>query len=166
VHETEDDLNSVQGLLDRSFELAGTHLLEVITPDRRMPAAEVCDRLTDMRLLALATVTADGRPLVGPVDGIFYRGAFHFSSSPDSVRIRHLRSRPQVSATHLPGESFAVTVHGEAELLDLSSGPHAGLRKVLLDHYVPQYGAEWEAFLDANVCARINARRMFVFHLR
>jgi nitroimidazol reductase NimA-like FMN-containing flavoprotein (pyridoxamine 5'-phosphate oxidase superfamily) len=165
VHESEDDLRRLQDLLDRSFEVAGVHLLEVITPERRMVAADVCDRLSDLRLLALATVTAEGRPLVGPVDGIFYRGAFHFSSSPDSVRIRHVRVRPQVSATHLPGEDFAVTVHGEAELLDLSSGANAGLRRVLLDHYVPQYGPEWEAFLDANVCARINPRRMFVFHL-
>ncbi len=34
----------------------------------------------------------------------------------------------------------------------------------LLDHYVPQYGPEWESFLDANVYARIDAQRMFVFH--
>ena len=45
-----------------------------------------------MRLLALATVTADGRPIVGPVDGIFYRGAFWFGSAPDSVRFRHIRA--------------------------------------------------------------------------
>ena len=57
-----------------------------------------------MSLLALATVTADGRPLVSPVDGIFYRGAFYFGSAPDSVKFRHIRARPQVSATHLPGE--------------------------------------------------------------
>ena len=42
------------------------------------------------------SVTADGRPLTGPVDVIFYRGAFHFSSSPDSVRFGHLRHRPAV----------------------------------------------------------------------
>src|SRR5205807_5008810 len=64
------------------------HLSSIITPDRRLTARQVCERLTGMRLLALATVTADGRPLVGPVDGIFYRGAFYFGSSPDSVRFR------------------------------------------------------------------------------
>ncbi len=164
MHETEDDLRALQELLDRSYGSAGHHLLEVITPERRLPAAEICGRLGGMRLLALATVTADGRPLVGPVDGIFFRGSFHFSSSPDSVRVRHLRHRPQVSATHLPGESFAVTVHGTATVLDLTDPAHAGIRATLLDHYVPQYGPEWESFLDANVCARIDARRMFVFH--
>jgi len=114
VEETEDDLRVIQDLMDRSHDAAGPHLREVITPERRLTAREVRDRLTGMRLLALATATADGRPLVGPVDGIFYRGAFHFGSAPDSVRIRHIRRRPQVSATHLPGEELSVTVHGRA----------------------------------------------------
>jgi nitroimidazol reductase NimA-like FMN-containing flavoprotein (pyridoxamine 5'-phosphate oxidase superfamily) len=165
VHETEDDLSALQDLLDRSFAAAGQHLLEVITPENRMTAPEVCDRLQGVRLLALATATADGRPLVGPVDGVFYRGSFHFSSSPDSLRIRHLRRRPQVSATHVPEESFAVTVHGEGTLINLTEPPGASLRATLLDLYVPRYGPEWEQFLDANVCARIEARRMFVFHM-
>jgi hypothetical protein len=118
-----------------------------------------------MCLLALATATEDGRPLVGPVDGIFYRGAFHFGSSPDSVRFRHIRRRPAVSATHLPGEEFAVTVHGGAVPIDLGSPEHAGFRATLLDVYVPRYGSEWESsFLDAGPAyARIEAEKMFSF---
>jgi uncharacterized pyridoxamine 5'-phosphate oxidase family protein len=119
-----------------------------------------------MSLLALATVTSDGRPLVGPVDGIFYRGAFHFGSSSDSVRFRHIRRRPHVSATHLPGEELAVTVHGRAALIDVRSADHAGFRQTLLDVYVPRYGPEWETFLDSGpVYARIDADRMFTFHM-
>jgi uncharacterized pyridoxamine 5'-phosphate oxidase family protein len=119
-----------------------------------------------MSLLALATVTADGRPIVGPVDGIFYRGSFHFGSSPDSVRFRHIRSRPQVSATHLPGEELAVTVHGRAVPVDLRADEGAGLRRTLLEVYVPRYGEEWEQFLDSGpVYARIDAERMFTFHM-
>jgi uncharacterized pyridoxamine 5'-phosphate oxidase family protein len=115
-----------------------------------------------MCLLALATVTADGRPLVGPVDGIFYRGAFHFGSSEDSVRFRHLRARPQVSATHLSGEELAVTVHGRAVPVSTERG--TDFRPVLLDVYRPRYGADWEDFLDSGpVYARIEAIRMFAF---
>lgn len=163
MYETDDDMAGLQDLLDRSFESAGDHLLEVITSDHRLSAPDLCARLVGMRLLALATVTSDGRPLVGPVDGTFYRGAFHFGSSPDSVRVGHLRRRPEVSATHLPGESLAVTVHGVATILDLSAPSQAGLRDTLLGYYVPRYGPEWEAFLDANVYARIDAHRMFVY---
>jgi len=165
MNETDEDLRGLQDLLDRSAASAGRHLREVITPERRLSAADLCARLTGMRLLAVATVTSDGRPLTGPVDGVFYRGAFYFGSSPDSVRIRHIRSRPQVSATHVPGEELSVTVHGKAVLLDMRAGQNAGLRRVLLELYTPRYGPEWEDFLDANVRVRIDADRMFTFHL-
>jgi hypothetical protein len=166
MHETSSDLATLQELLDRSAAGAGEHLQRVITAERRLTADEVCARLPGMALLALATVTADGRPLVGPVDGIFYRGAFHFGSAPDSVRFRHIARRPQVSATHLPGEELAVTVHGRAAPIDVSSPEHAGFRQTLLDVYVPRYGAEWESFLDSGpMYARIDADRMFTFHM-
>jgi hypothetical protein len=166
MHETSADLASLQSLLDRSAASAGAHLRSIITPARRLSAEDVCARLTGMCLLALATVTADCRPLVGPVDGIFYRGAFHFGSSPDSLRFRHIRRRPHVSATHLPGEQFAVTVHGRAVAVDVRSPEDAGFRQALLDIYVPRYGAEWEVFLDSGpVYARIDADRMFTFHM-
>ena len=115
-------------------------------------------------LLALATATADGRPLVGPVDGIFLRGAFHFGSAPDSVRFRHIARRPWVSATHLPGEHLAITVHGRAVPIDVGAPEGAELRAALLEIYVPRYGPEWERFLDSGVAyARIEAERMLTF---
>jgi uncharacterized pyridoxamine 5'-phosphate oxidase family protein len=166
MHETPADLAALQQLLDRSYAAAGTHLQRIHTPERRLTAAQVAERLTGMRLLALATVTADGRPLVGPVDGIFLRGAFHFGSAPDSVRFRHIAKRPQVSATHLPGEELAVTVHGRAVPVDVHAPEGAELRHTLLDIYVPRYGSEWEQFLDSGVAyARIEAERMFTFHM-
>ena len=166
MHEIESDRVALQELLDRSMATAGAHLSSIITSERRLSAGEVCERLTGMSLLALATVTADGRPLVGPVDGIFYRGSFYFGSSPDSVRFRHIRRRPAVSATHLPGEELAVTVHGRAVPVDVGHPDFAGFRQTLLDVYTPRYGAEWEALLDAGaVYARIDASKMFTFHM-
>ena len=164
MRETPQDLEALQAVLDRSYAGAGAHLLRIHTPERRMTASEVSERLEGMCLLALATVTADGRPIVGPVDGIFYRGAFHFGSAPDSVRFRHLDARPRVSATHLPGEELAVTVHGTAKRVSVEDG----FREALLEIYVPRYGAEWESdFLDSGpVYARIDAERMFAFAMR
>jgi hypothetical protein len=94
MDETDGDLADLQNLLDRSFAAAGEHLLGIITPERRLSAEQLSARLTGMCLLSLATVTRDCRPLVGPVDGIFYRGAFHFGSSPSSFRFRHIAQRP------------------------------------------------------------------------
>jgi nitroimidazol reductase NimA-like FMN-containing flavoprotein (pyridoxamine 5'-phosphate oxidase superfamily) len=171
VHETEADIAALQELLDRSYDGAGAHLRSITTPERRVSAEALCEQLTGMRLLVVATVTADGRPIAGPVDGIFHRGAFHFGTSPHSVRARHIRARPQVSATHLPREEFAVTVHGRAAPVDVRVPEGAELRKTLLEVYTPRYGDEWEKFIDpgageeAPVYFRIDADRMFSFQM-
>jgi Pyridoxamine 5'-phosphate oxidase len=163
MHETPEDVRALQGLLDRSYAAAGRHLRSITTPDRRVGAEELVERLTGMCLLVVASVTADCRPIAGPLDGIFYRGAFHFGTAPDSVRYRQLLVRPQVSATHLPREEFAVTVHGHAIPVDLVGG----LRETLLEVYVPRYGPEWEQFLDSGpVYMRIDPDRMFTFEMR
>jgi len=163
VHETPEDIAALQELLDRSYAAAGEHLLRIHTPERRLNAEQIAERLTGMTLLTLATVTADGRPIAGPVDGVFFRGAFHFGSAPDSLRFRHIRVRPQVSATYLPGEQLCITVHGRAEPVDVSSG---AFRQALLDVYVPRYGEGWEKFLDSGpVYARIEAERMYAFFM-
>lgn len=165
MHESPADIAALQQLLDRSYAAAGTHLLRIHTPERRLSAVEVVERLTGMCLLTLTTVTADCRPIAGPVDGIFYRGAFHFGSSPDSVRFRHIRRRPQVSATHLPGEELGITVHGHAVPVDIRADEGRGFRQTLLEVYVPRYGPDWEEeFLDSGpLYARIDADRMFTF---
>ena len=120
-----------------------------------------------MRLLVAATVTADGRPLAGAVDGYFLHGSFYFSSGRDSVRMRHLAARPAVSATHLPGEELAVTVHGRAELFDLGAPEGRELRQAMLDHYVPTQGAQFETWLEEMdaIAARIVAAKMFTFSI-
>ena len=144
---------------------AGEHLRGIITGERRLSAAELAGRLPGMRLLTVATVTADGRPLAGPVDGYFLHGTFWFSSGRNSVRMRHLAARPAVSATHLPGEELAVTVHGRAELTGLREPAGAELRQAMLDWYVPRQGPEFETWLDAldAVAARIEPEKIFTF---
>jgi hypothetical protein len=93
-------------------------------------------------------------------------GAFHFGSAPDSVRFRHIRRRPHVSATHVPGEELSVTVHGRGVPIDVDAAEHSGFRAGLLEVYVPRYGQDWEQFLQSGVVyARIEADRMFTFHM-
>jgi hypothetical protein len=164
VRETPQDLARLQALLDRSYDAAGTHLREVITPERRLSAEQLCERLVGMCLLTLATVTADGRPIAAPVDGFFYRGAWYFGSGRDSLRFRHLRRRPWVSATYVPSEELSVTAHGRAGRIDVSSHDDGGLRQTLLDFYGPRFAGA-EAFVDASPYARIEAERMFTFWL-
>jgi nitroimidazol reductase NimA-like FMN-containing flavoprotein (pyridoxamine 5'-phosphate oxidase superfamily) len=165
MRETPDDLARLQQLLDRSAAGAGPHLRDIITDERRLSAERVCQILQGMRLLVVATVTADGRPLAGPVDGYFLHGSFYFSSGRDSVRMRHLAARPAVSASHLPGEELAVTVHGRAELFDLRAAEGSELRQAMLDYYLPRQGPEFGTWLDEvdAIGARIAAEKMFTF---
>jgi Pyridoxamine 5'-phosphate oxidase len=165
--ETAEELNSLQQILDRSAAGAGPHLRDIITDDRRLSAAQLCEKLQGMRLLVVATVTADGRPLAGPVDGYLLHGAFYFSSGRNSVRMRHLAARPAVSATHLPGEELAVTVHGRAELFDIGDPSRGELRQAMLDHYLPLQGPAFETWLDQAdaMGARIAADKIFTFSM-
>ena len=141
--ETAEEIDRLQQLLDRSAAGAGPHLAGIITDERRLSAAQ----------------------LAGPVDGYFLHGSFWFSSGRNSVRMRHLAARPAVSATHLPAEELAVTVHGRAELFDLRDPAGAELRQAMLDWYVPRQGPEFETWLDQldAVGARIAADKIFTF---
>lgn len=165
--ESVEELDRLQQLLDDSAAGAGPHLRGIITDDRRLTAEQVCQRLQGMCLLVVATATADGRPLAGPVDGYFLHGSFYFSSGKDSVRMRHLAARPAVSATHLAGEELAVTVHGRAELFEVSGPARGELRQAMLDYYLPRQGPAFQEWLDSEdaLGVRIAAQKMFTFSM-
>ncbi len=164
--ETPQEMTALQTLLDASMATAGPHLRD-IADERGLSAVELTQRLQGMRLLVLATVTADGRPLAGPVDGYFLHGTFWFSTGRDAVRLRHLARRPACSATHLPGEELAVTVHGRAEYWALDDPANEELRQAMLDQYLPKAGPEFEEGLEAMdaVGIRIVPEKMFTFHM-
>ena len=163
MHERPEDLAAMQAVIDDSYAQANAHLLAIHEPERRLDAAGVAAALTGMRLLVLATTSGEGRPISGPVDGVLYRGQLHFGSSPDSVRFRHIREHPEVSATHLPGEHLAITVHGTAEVIDVATPEHAEFRQTLLDIYLPRFGDDWLTILEGGTFARIHPRRIFTF---
>jgi nitroimidazol reductase NimA-like FMN-containing flavoprotein (pyridoxamine 5'-phosphate oxidase superfamily) len=166
VHETREDLDTLQALLDASRATAGPHLREVFTDSLGLTAQQLVVRLAGVRILALATVTASGEPLAAPIDGIFYRGCFYFGSSPESVRLRHIATRPAVSATYLEGEELAVVVHGRAVPVDLADPAQQGLRACLVEVYGPRYGPEWIDWASSSaIFCRIEPRRLFASRL-
>jgi hypothetical protein len=167
MNETPEELVQLQALLDASAAAAGPHMGSIITEGRRLSAEELSRRLQGMCLLVVGTATADGRPLVGPVDGYLIHGSFYFSSGRESVRMRHLAARPAVSATHLPREELAITVHGRAELFDVNDPATGDLRQAMLDHYLPKQGPAFQEWLDSAdaVGARIAADKLFTFNM-
>jgi hypothetical protein len=165
VYETKADLNWLQDLLDRSYDGAGEHLRSITTPERRIPAGELGQLLPGVQVLNVATVTAGGLPRLGPVDGLFFKGRFHFGSSTRSMRYRHLRVRPQVSAAHTQGEELSVVVHGTAQLFSLREPDVGPFRDYCHEVYLPRYGDGWKDFAasDAIFYARIEPEFMFTF---
>ncbi|HSO95865.1 MAG TPA: pyridoxamine 5'-phosphate oxidase family protein [Acidimicrobiia bacterium] len=164
MRETRADVEALQRLLDESHAHGGAHLQSIFTPDRRLDAVALCELMVGVQILNLATVTASGQPRVGPVDGVFYRARFYFGSAPHSVRMRHIRARPAVSAAHTRGEELAVIVHGSAHPIDLAAADERGFRDTLLATYVPRYGPEWEQWVENNaVYARIEPERLYTF---
>ena len=161
MRETRSDLRRLQGVLDESHERAGSHLRSIITPERRLTAVDLAARLTGMKLLALATVNSRGAPVVGPIDGIFYRGEFWFGTSPSALRIRHIRRNPAVSATHVPGEELAVTVHGTAHIEGMPADLPDGFGEVCREIY----GDGWLEWGSEAVYCRIEPARMFTFYM-
>jgi general stress protein 26 len=173
VHETLEDLAELQELLDRSFANAGSHLLSIFDPARRLDAQQLSQTLTGMRLLTLATVTTKGEPRVGPVDWHFHRGRFYFGSSLESFRVKHIRARPAVSAAHTLGEQLAVIVHGTATIINIRSPEQDTFRAQLMEtygrdpaftSYLEKHGIDWDDWFGGALYARIDAEKMFTFH--
>lgn len=98
-------------------------------------AKDICEYLQGIRHLAVATVNSKTEPRVAPVDGWFVRGRFVFGSDGSSVRMKHLRENPAVSATHYVGDDIAVIVPGRAELIDRQHPDAALLDEVITDLY-------------------------------
>jgi nitroimidazol reductase NimA-like FMN-containing flavoprotein (pyridoxamine 5'-phosphate oxidase superfamily) len=159
MHETADDLRRLQQELDRSYAAAGEHHREIFTPERRMSAEEVAEALRGVFVINLATVSAAGEPLVAPLDGLLYRGRIWFGITERSVRARHIRKRPAVSAVHNRGEGLCVIVHGTAREIDRSDPAGHGYR----DHAIEVYGADaagdWES--SPGLAAWIEPRRLY-----
>jgi hypothetical protein len=76
------------------------------------------------------------------------------------VRSRHIRARPQVSATITHGEAFQVTVHGTAHEVDLSQPKHSPFRAYLIQTYGDDRN-EWEASAPH---ARIHPKKLFTYY--
>jgi len=68
---------------------------------------------------------------------------------------------------HLPGEEFAVTVHGNAMIFDVTDPARPELREAMLDWHLPRQGPSFEEWLVAEnpLGALIEAEKIFTFHM-
>jgi hypothetical protein len=71
MYETPEELAALQELLDRSHAGATDHLRGIINDERRLTAQDLVALLTGMKVISVATVTAQGHPRVSAMDGHF-----------------------------------------------------------------------------------------------
>jgi len=163
MHETDQDLQTLQELLDASYERAGLHLRSIWGTDARLGAEAVCAELAGVQVLDLATVTPRGEPRVAPVDGLFFRGHLWFGSAETSARFRNIRANPAVSGAITRGlETFLVIVHGRAAEID-PRGPEAG---GFANYPRELYDFDWDAAHPTSPYARIEPSTMLAFKRR
>ena len=163
MFETADELAELDDLLGASLARSNDHLRSIITPgERTLNAVQLAAVLIGISHLTVATVTATGEPRVSAVDGHFLHGRFVFSTTSQAAKIRHLRARPAVSASHLRGDALGVFVHGTADII--GKGDTDGTR---LDGYLTSiYGVSPYTFGDEIVFVRIQPVWMVAYAFR
>jgi hypothetical protein len=80
-------------------------------PGERLPWKQVGEWLAAARNYWVCTTRPDGRPHTKPVWGLWLDGTFTFSTHPETVTARNLRTNPEV-AVHLESGDQVLTVEG------------------------------------------------------
>ena len=135
--ETAEELTALQELLDRSHTGATDHLRGIINDDRRLTAPDLVALLTGMKVISVATVTAQGHPRISAMDGHFLHASWSFSTSGTAAKARHMHVRPDVSVAHIDHEEMAVFSHGRVEEMAESDSDWSET----LDHWTSYYGS-------------------------
>ncbi len=151
MFETTEELTALDELLATSFEGAGEHLTGIISPERRLSAADLCRYLTGVRHLVVSTVTSKCEPRCSAVDGLFLHGSFWFSTSATALKSRHLERRPALSAAHVIGDDVGVFVHGRARVIRGATEDASGISHYWSDVYS---GSTPEDFVETPSDAR------------
>ncbi len=142
MYETDAEVAALQELLDASHGQATDHLRSIIHGERVLTADDLVRLLTGMKVLSLATVTAQGEPRISAVDGHFLHATWSFSTAGGAAKARHLEARPVCSVAHVDGEELAVFSHGRVTPLRRDDDDH----DEVLDHWTRHYGSspyEW-----------------------
>ncbi|HWF50267.1 MAG TPA: pyridoxamine 5'-phosphate oxidase family protein [Solirubrobacteraceae bacterium] len=118
MHETDEDLDRLQALLDDSIERAGSFLRRSFEmPEHSLSAPQLTAHLLGSLTVALATTTARGEPRVAPIGALFLHARFYVPTVAESARARHLARRPASSLTYYERTELAVIVHGQVTII-------------------------------------------------
>lgn len=131
MHETPEDMERLQALLNRSIERAGAFLRSSFEmPEHSLSAGQLVHYLQGIQNVAFATVTAKGEPRVAPIGSLFFRGRFSIPTVATAARTRMVTARPAVSLTHYVGNDLAIIAHGNATVIPANHADFAALEAI------------------------------------
>jgi uncharacterized pyridoxamine 5'-phosphate oxidase family protein len=159
MFETEAEMTALQALLDTSMKPAGDHLRGIVTDERLLSALQVATYLQGVKHVTLATVNSKGEPIAAPLDGWFLHGKFIVSTGSGSLRLKHIRARPAVSACHLDGDNVGIWVHGTARILERGEA----LEREYDEAATKQYGSSPYSWGEDIAIMVIEPRVMFAY---
>ncbi len=140
MRETPAEIDSLQDMLDRSFERSGEHLRSAFQQTKRPTATALVGALPGIFEMHLAVATSTGAPLVAPVDAVLFRGQVWFGLPGTAVRARLLKRDRRVSASYV-ADGIALIVHGSAVTPDNARVEE--FEQVTRELYVALYGKGW-----------------------
>ncbi len=159
MHETPEEMERLQALLDASIAGAGAFLRRSFQmPEHSLSAAQLVRYLDGPRTVAFATTTATGEPRVAPIWSFFHRGRFFIPTVATAARARMVAAQPAVSLTHYDGDDLAVIAHGTATVVTPEDDDFAPLEAM-------QRAASGESVRDwgDGVYLRVEARTLVTF---
>jgi general stress protein 26 len=162
MFETDDELETLDDLLARSFAGGGGHLTGIISEDRRLSARDLVRYLQGVRHFVVATVTESGEPRCSAVDGLFLHGHLWFTTSGDSLKAKHLEKRSALSAAHVVGDDVGVFIHGHALVMQGGPGDADALRHYWTEIYESS-PEDWVATPSDSRYIEVVATSMFTY---
>ena len=147
MFETDEQVEELQQIIDRSFERSGRYLQSIVEPEKRLSARQVVRQLEGICIIAVATVSSRGEPRISSVDGHFLWGRFWFGTGGSALKARHLRRNAAISVSYFRGDEVAITVHGTATLFGRDSEEGEALRS----HFTDVYGSDPYTWTDDDI---------------
>jgi N-acetylglutamate synthase-like GNAT family acetyltransferase len=160
MRETQEDIESLQALLDHSIERAGAFLQRSFQmPEHSLTAQELIDCWQDMQTVALATVTIRGEPRIAPIGSLLCRSEIYLPTVATAARTRHVMKRPAVSLTFFRENELAIIVHGEAAIISPGHKDFETLENILYARTHTRAG-EW----GEGVYPHIQAQAIYTYN--
>ncbi len=162
MYETEEELNELQFLLDRSMDNAGAQVRSIFRDEHRLSAPQLSIHMRGIKQVAAATVSSKGEPRVAPIDSVLFHGKFYLSTDLKSLRAQHLRKRPAVSLTYFESADPVIMVHGVATFIEKDHPSFAGLDS----GWIKAYGKSILELSGTVVFIRVEPKTMlaYAFH--